>query len=50
VPRQRPRGRYATEQRDELAAFQVEFHSVACAARAEVQDIELARISQGVAE
>src|SRR5437016_6016703 len=47
--RERPRDRRAAEQRDELASFQViEFHSVPCAARAGLQDIELARISQEV--
>ena len=40
-----------SQQCDEIASFQViEFHSVPCAARAEVQDIELARISQEEAE
>jgi hypothetical protein len=41
--------RAAAEQRDELASFQlIELHSVPCAARAGLQDIELARISQRV--
>ncbi len=43
--------RAAAEQRDELAAFQlIELHSVPCAARAGLQNIELARISQEVTE
>jgi len=45
----RPRGRPAAEQRDELASFQlIELHSVPCAARAELEDTELAQISQRV--
>jgi hypothetical protein len=48
--RERPRSCCADE-RDEIAAFQViELHSVPCASRAELQDIELALISQEVAE
>jgi hypothetical protein len=43
--------RAAGEQRDELASFQlIELHSVPCAARAGLQNIELARISQEVME
>jgi hypothetical protein len=43
--------RAAAEQRDELASFQlIELHSVPGAARAGLQDIELARISQDVTE
>jgi hypothetical protein len=45
---ERPRRRRAAEQRDELASFQlIEFHSIP-AAKAGLQDIELARISQEV--
>src|SRR2546422_10606210 len=48
--RQRPRRRRSAEQRDELATFQlIELHSVPCQqARAGLQDIEVARISQRV--
>jgi hypothetical protein len=46
--RERPRRRRTAEQRDELASVQsVELHSVPCRqARAGLQDIELAQISQ----
>jgi hypothetical protein len=48
--RERPRHR-ATEQRGELAPFYlIELHSVPLSARAGLQDIELARISQEVTE
>jgi hypothetical protein len=46
---ERPRGRRAAEQRDELASFQlIDLHSVPCASRAELEDTELAQISQRV--
>jgi hypothetical protein len=49
LPRERPRRRRAAEQRDEFASFQlIELHSVPCAARAELEDTELAQISQRV--
>ena len=49
--REGPCSRRATKERDELASFQViEFHSVPYTARAELQDIELAWISQELTE
>ena len=52
VRRERPRSRRATEKRDEVAPSDlIGLHSVPCQqARAELQDIELARISQEVTE
>jgi hypothetical protein len=48
--RQRPRGRRAAKQSDELTPFQlIELHSVP-ASRAKLQDIELAKNSQRVSE
>jgi hypothetical protein len=42
-----PSSRRAAEKRDELAPFQlIELHSVPCAAGAELEDTELAQISQ----
>jgi hypothetical protein len=47
--RERPRESRAAEQRDEVAAFQlIELHFDPLPARAELQHIELARISQEV--
>jgi hypothetical protein len=46
--RERPRGRRAAEQRDEIAAPQlVELHSISNSPR-QMQDIELAMVSQRV--
>jgi hypothetical protein len=45
--RERPRDRRAAQQRDEVATFQlIEWHSMPLPARAELQDTELAQISQ----
>jgi hypothetical protein len=50
APRERPRGRRAVDERDELTPFQlIELH-LALPAQARSQDIELARISQEVTE
>jgi hypothetical protein len=49
APCEWPNCRSAAEQRDELASFQlIELHSVPRAARAELEDTELAQISQRV--